>query len=52
VDTVKDEFGCLQCFFLTLSTHLAGKALQDVLPVSTQKKGVGVGNNKSLGVQE
>ncbi len=49
MDTVKEEFGCLECFFFN-AAYTSG--WQDVLPLSTQKKGVGMGNKKSLGVQD
>jgi hypothetical protein len=40
VDTVKEEFGCLECFF-TFS-HTPGKAERTFfLALSNQKKGVG-----------
>jgi hypothetical protein len=50
VDTIKEEFGCLECFFSL--PHTSGKAWKNFLPPSKPKKGVGIRNNNSFGVQE
>jgi hypothetical protein len=50
VDTVKEEFGCLECFFSP--PHTSGKGLKDFLLLSKPKMGVGRRNNNSFGVQE
>jgi hypothetical protein len=51
VDTVKEEFGYLECFS-PLPTHLARPETTFYLCPSPKKKVVGIRNNNSFGVQE
>ncbi len=50
VDTVKEEFGCLECFFSNPKKIWQG--LKDFLHLSKPKKEVGRRNNNFFGVQE
>jgi hypothetical protein len=50
VDTKKEELGCLEFFFTPPNT--SGKAWEDFLPLSKQKRGVARHYNDSWGVLE